>query len=411
MMQESSISVGDVVEVVTERLAFGGDAVAHHEGLAVFVPLAAPGERLRVRITERKKKFARATIEEILVASPARREAPCPHFGECGGCQLQHLAYPAQLEAKAGFARDCLSRIGRIEWPGEIEILSGPEFNYRAGAQVKLETVPSSEGEELKIGFNRAGSHSVCDVESCPILLPELDSALGLLRSSLKAAGDPTRSKRTIISEIEMAAGESGVAFEPALPGLPEGPIERSASGNLYSFSPSTFFQINPFLLEGLIAEATRNGTGKLAIDLYAGAGFFTLELARRYDRVIGVEALPRAASFARKNIRANGVSNAKFYTKLADVWLKEFAANKKRNPKIDMILLDPPRRGASECISHIVGLKPANITYVSCDPATLARDLRELLDGGYKLSGIKAFDLFPQTYHVEIVAHLSFSN
>ena len=135
-MNQNALSIGDVVEVTTERLAFGGDAVARHEGLAIFVPFAAPGERLRIRITERKRNYARGVIEEILAPSPARRAPPCSYFGECGGCQLQHLSYDEQLRAKSGFVRDALARIGRIPWDREIEIRSAAEFGYRSRAQV-----------------------------------------------------------------------------------------------------------------------------------------------------------------------------------------------------------------------------------------------------------------------------------
>jgi 23S rRNA (uracil1939-C5)-methyltransferase len=411
-MKENTLSVGDTVEVMTERLAFGGDAVAHYQGLAIFIPLGAPDERLRVRINERKKNFARASIEEILAPSPSRREAPCPYFGDCGGCQLQHIAYPAQLDAKAGFVRDSLSRIGRIEWPEEIEIRAASEFNYRAMARVKLERAESGEGASLRIGFNRAGSRSVCDVESCLLLVPELDAALKELRSSLNSAGDKkggTQGQRAL-SQVEMAAGESGVAVEPEIASLGAGSLKRKAGGSIYSFSPSTFFQVNPLLLDDLIREATKNGPGRVAIDLYAGVGLFTIQLARLYDKVIGVEADARAASFARKNIKANDAKNAKLYNARAETWLEDFIAHRGGGlaPKIDLVLLDPPRRGAAGTIDYIIRLRPAKITYVSCDPATFARDLKRLLEGGYALSSVAAFDLFPQTYHVETVAHLS---
>ncbi|MCI0488253.1 MAG: class I SAM-dependent RNA methyltransferase [Blastocatellia bacterium] len=409
-MKEISLSAGDAVEVVTERLAFGGDAVAHYEGLTIFIPLAAPEERLRVRIIERKKKFARALVEEILIPSPSRREAPCPYFGDCGGCQLQHIAYPAQIEAKAGFVRDCLSRIGRIEWSEEIEVRSASEFNYRASAQVKLERAESSEGAELRIGFNRPSSRSVCDVKSCLLLVPALDAALGELRSSLNSEGDEKgEAQAGALSQVDIAAGESGVAVEPEIAGLPKESLKRSVGGATYNFSPSTFFQINPLLLDDLIAEAIKNGAGGTAIDLYAGVGLFTIQLARLYDRVIGVEADARAATFARRNIKANDVANARFYNAHAETWLENFIARRKqgRAPAIDLVLLDPPRSGAAQAVEHIIRLKPTKITYVSCDLATFARDLKRLLEGGYTLSSVTAFDLFPQTYHVEIVAHL----
>jgi len=160
----SSLKIGDRIEVTTERLAYGGDAIAHHEGLTVFVPLAAAGERLRVRVIERKKNYARAVIEAILEPSPERRAPLCAHFGDCGGCQLQHLNYDAQLAAKAAFIRDALTRIGKIDWPHEIPLLHAAEVGYRARTQVKLERGRGSSDQTLRIGFNRAASTAVCDV-------------------------------------------------------------------------------------------------------------------------------------------------------------------------------------------------------------------------------------------------------
>lgn len=401
---------GDLIEVTTERLAYGGEAVARYQGLAIFVPLAAAGERLRVRITEVKKNFARAAIEEILAPSPARREPRCRYFGDCGGCQLQHIEYQDQLAAKAGFVRDALARIGKLDWPHEIEVRSAAEFAYRARAQIKLERMESTAGAEMKVGFSRAGSHSVCDVEECPILVPELNTALGSLRSLLsaspEAAGRVLAGRR--FAEIEMAAGNSGVSFEPALGGLPGIGISRVVGGAIYDFNASAFFQANPFLIEALVEEAAGGAGGRLAVDLYAGVGLFTIPLARKFERVVGVESEARAASFARQNLAANGIGNAEFHTAHVDTVLKDLirtcAADSSRP---DLVLLDPPRGGAAQAIARIVMLKPERVSYVSCDPATQARDLRDLVSAGYSLTRVTAFDMFPQTYHVESVAHL----
>jgi 23S rRNA (uracil1939-C5)-methyltransferase len=394
----TALNVGDVVEVTTERLAYGGDAVARHDGLAVFIPLAAPGERLRVKITERKKNFARAVIDQVLEPSRSRRDAPCQYFGKCGGCQLQHITYERQLESKVGFVRDALERIGRIDWPHEIKIHSGAEFGYRGRAQVKIDRTAG------RVGFNRAGSNAVCDVTSCPILLPELDEALGSLWSAVGLATDSDQRVPNRL-QVELAAGESGVSFKPALGGLPGGTLRRSVQGSVYNFGPSTFFQGNPGLLHKLVDEAVAAESGDLAIDLYAGVGLFTIQLARRFNRVIGIEVDRDAAKFAFENIAANGLSNVEFHNSGVESWLKSFVATKAPSP--DLILLDPPRSGALEAVSYVAALKPSRITYVSCDPTTLARDLRKLLDSGYELSRITALDLFPQTYHVETVAAL----
>jgi 23S rRNA (uracil1939-C5)-methyltransferase len=397
-MKTCSVNADDVIDVTADRLAYGGDAIARHDGLAIFVPFAAPGERLRVRITERKKNFARGEINRILEPSSARREPLCQYFGDCGGCQLQHISYEAQLESKIGFVRDALERIGRIDWPHKIDIRHAAEFGYRSRAQVKIDRRAG------RVGFNRAASNAVCDVTGCPILVPELDEALRSLWSALGHAPGSDENLPNRL-QIEMAAGESGVSFEPALDGLPGGALQRTVQGAVYNFSPSTFFQGNPGLLDELVDEAVGETSGDLAIDLYAGVGLFTIQLARRFSRVIGVEADTAAADFALENISTNHLTNIEFHNNAAEPWLKSFVETKAPPP--DLVLLDPPRIGAAEAITHIVALKPTRITYVSCDPATLARDLRTLLDLGYELTRITAIDLFPQTFHIETVAAL----
>lgn len=395
-MNGTWLRVGDLVDVTAERLAYGGEAIARHDGLAIFIPYAAAGEHLRVRITERKKNFARGVIDGILEASPSRRAPRCRYFGDCGGCQLQHITYEAQLESKSGFVRDALQRIGRIDWPYEIEIRHGPEFGYRSRAQVKVDQRAG------RVGFNRAASNTVCDVASCPILVPELDRALPVLRGVLERDKPQALPNRL---QIDMAAGDSGVSFEPALEGFPGGPLQRTVNHAVYTFSATTFFQGNASLLDQLVSEALGESSGDLALDLYAGVGLFTVQLARRFTRVIGVEADATTTEFARANLRANRVANADFHHSRTEAWLKQFVDGGASPP--DLIMLDPPRTGAAESIDRIVATNPTRITYVSCDPTTLARDLRQLIDSGYGISRISAIDLFPQTYHVETVARL----
>lgn len=397
-MKETLPNLGDIIEVTTDRLAFGGEAVARHDRLAIFIPLAVPGERLRVRITERKKNYARAAIENILEPSPQRRNPSCRYFGDCGGCQLQHMSYESQLSSKVGFVRDALERIGRIDWPEEIPIRHAAEFGYRGRARIKVD---SKTG---RVGFNRTASHSVCDVLSCPILIPELDAALSSVRAAVAGANVNERVVADL-RQIDVAAGENGVSFEPAISNLGRVPLRQTASGAVYGFDPSTFFQSNPALLDVLIEEAVGGSSGEFAIDLYAGVGLFTLQLARRFKRVIGVEADPRTAKHAIANIAANSAANVEFCAGPVESWLKGFIAS--RSGSSDLLVLDPPRTGAAQAIPSIIELGPRTISYVSCDPSTLARDLRALVDGGYTISEVTAIDLFPQTYHVETVVLL----
>ena len=406
---EQSLKIGDRIEVMTERLAYGGDAVARHNGLTIFISLAAPGERLRVRIVERKKNFARAVIESIIEPSTTRRAPLCAYFGECGGCQLQHLNYPAQLEAKAGFIRDALTRIGKIEWPHEIPVLHAAELGYRVRAQIKLEPGKPLSGQPLRIGFNRSASSAVCDVVSCPVLAPELDAGLAHLRELASESASAGRADLSRLREIEIAAGDNGIAFAPAIAGLPSGTLARKINNLTYYFNPTTFFQGNGRLLEKLIDEALDDYAGRVAIDLYAGVGLFTLPLARRFSRVISIESDREAVQFTRQNIAANKTANVELQHARVEQWLADFTMQPgdKREP-VDLLLLDPPRAGAAAALKAIMALKPARMVYVSCDPTTMARDLRRLLDEGYALDRVTGVDLFPQTYHIETVAHLS---
>lgn len=409
MMTTQTLKIGDRIEVTTERLAYGGDAVARHDGLTIFIGLAAPAERLRVRIVERRKNFARAVIESIIEPSSVRRAPLCAYFGECGGCQLQHLNYTAQLEAKAGFIRDALTRIGKIDWPHEIPVLHASEIGYRVRAQIKVETGKSLSSQPVRIGFNRLASNAVCDVASCPVLVPELDAALARLRELASESANAGRFDLARLREIEMAAGDNGIAFAPAIAGLPSGTLARTVNNLTYYFSPATFFQGNALLFEMLIGEALDDYAGRVAIDLYAGVGLFTLPLARRFSHVISVESNREAAQFARQNIAANETVNVEFRQTRVEQWLNDFTTQRTSEPEpVDLLLLDPPRAGAAEALDAIIALKPARIVYVSCDPTTMARDLRRLLDNGYTLDRVTGVDLFPQTYHIETVAHLT---
>jgi 23S rRNA (uracil1939-C5)-methyltransferase len=391
---------GEVIEVTTERLIYGGEAIARHQGLAVFIPGAAPDEHLRVRLVEKKKNFARAIIVEILKPSPSRRSAPCKYFGECGGCQLQHLNYPTQLREKARFVRDALKRIGGIDWQEEIEVRSASEFGYRSRAQVK---VALDEQERLKIGYNKAHSHEVCDVDSCPILLPVLNESLGKARGELHKRSAMFNEH---LGEIEFASDGIRVVTEPQFYDFSTDELRREIAGITYHFSPTVFFQVNDLLLDEFVKEATQNESGDLAIDLYAGVGLFSLQLARRFTTVIGIETYSESVDFAIKNQIINQMTNVSFYHEPAAMWLKEFI-QKTPGLRPDLILLDPPRAGAAEALECITVCNPSRINYVACDPTTLARDLKRLLAAGYHLKRLVAFDLFPQTYHIESIAFL----
>jgi 23S rRNA (uracil1939-C5)-methyltransferase len=305
------------------------------------------------------------------------------------------LTYEAQLEAKVEIIRDCLRRIARIEPPAEIHITPSPAiWRYRSRARWQHDPVRKF------LGYYELASHRVCDVAECPVVLPEVQDKLSQLRAAVGDGGSD------LAEEFQAVAGDDGVSLLPPLDAGDAGERFRDLAGERYRFDADCFFQINHALLEPLLAEALKDATGGRAVDLYCGVGLFTLPLARRFTRVIAVEGNATATRYARLNLADAKLSNASVHTARVGDWLAEHARN--LSP-IDFLLLDPPRAGAApEELAGILALKPRHISYVSCDPATLARDLRALFDAGFVLDSVRAFDMFPQTHHVETVVHLS---
>lgn len=378
-----------------EKIVPNGFGLAFAENLTVFVPLSAAGDRLRVRVNQLKGKTAFAEIVEILHASPERTEPRCPYFGRCGGCDFQQLKYEAQLKAKVGIIRDCLTRIGRINYEPEISIVGSPShYEYRSRAQWHVDT------RRKKIGYFQRKSHDIIDVEICPILKPELQAVLTELRETI--AWESFWSE-TI--EIESAIGDGEVSIYSAEIIEPTEEISFTANGEKYLHDATSFFQGNPFLIEQLIETAVANAAGETALDLYCGVGLFTLPLARSFRRVVGVEGYDKAVDYAEKNVENARLSNVKFHRENVSDWLRE---NSETMKNLDFLLLDPPRSGTEkETVESILRLRPKQISYVSCEPSTLARDLKIFVENGYSVDSIAALDLFPQTHHVETVVRL----
>jgi 23S rRNA (uracil1939-C5)-methyltransferase len=418
----AGLRAGAELEVRVERILPGGVGMAHAEGQTLLVSLSAPGDLVRVRVDSVRGRLAFAAVAEVLQPSPRRVEPPCPYFGRCGGCDFQQLSYEAQLEAKAEIIRDCLRRVARTEPPGEITVVPSPEvWRYRSRARWQ------HDPRRRLLGYYERGSHRVCDVADCPVAAPPVNERLKRLRDLMGEGRLPHA------SEFEAVAGDGGVALDPRVE--PGDGLEQSrrVGGETYRFDAGCFFQINHTLLDALVAEGLRgvgHGSGEgvdgavnakggtvdagiemvdagggTALDLYSGVGLFTLPLARTFGRVVAVEGNPASADYARRNLADASLTNARVETSAVADWL---AANAERLGSADFILLDPPRAGAEpETVAAIIRLRPRHISYVSCDPATLARDLRALLDAGYRLDSLRAFDMFPQTHHVETVVHL----
>jgi 23S rRNA (uracil1939-C5)-methyltransferase len=384
------------LDVSIERILPGGLGLAHAGGQTILVEVAAPGDHLRVRVHRRRGAVAFASIAEIIESSPDRIAPPCPYFGRCGGCDFQQLNYQAQLAAKVEIIRDCLHRIAKLDLDFEIPIAGSPvEWNYRSRAQWQYDALRNH------LGYFERGSHTVCDVAACPVLVPKLEARLEQLRTRLRADGCAPES-----AEIEVVAGDEGASLSPPIDEEETVDVSRTILGHRYFFSARTFFQINHDLLPALIEYAIGDASGESAVDLYCGVGLFTLPLSERFGRVVGVESNSLAAEYAERNLANASTTNSLVETAQVSDWLREYARN---DSSVGFLLLDPPRTGAEHgVVDSILKLRPRRISYVSCDPATLARDLRPLVEGGYKLEAIKAFDMFPQTHHVETVAHLS---
>ncbi len=394
----------NVLDVKIERLLPGGVGLAHAEGQTIFVSLAAPGDVLRVEIERTRGKVAFASIREVLEPSPVRMEPPCLYFGRCGGCDFQQLTYEAQLATKVEIIRDCLHRIAQIELPSEIKIHPAPkQWQYCTRANWQVDAIRNL------LGYFARGSNDVCDVEYCAVLVPGLQETLERVRAKLHEG-----SMTLPLKNIEAVGGDEGVSVSPSIGELQTTVVSRRVGPETYHFSAESFFQINNDLLEPLLAEALRetekneNGRGNLAIDLYCGVGLFTVPLARRFERVVGIEANSRATAFARQNLEFGKLENAAIVTSRVGDWLQQYS---RTVGPVDFLLLDPPRTGAeNRDIAGILALRPRKISYVSCDPATLARDLKKLIAAGYALDSIVAFDIFPQTHHVETVVRLHLS-
>jgi 23S rRNA (uracil1939-C5)-methyltransferase len=426
------------VDLRIEKLVYGGDGLAHHDGRTVFVPLVLPGELVHVETSSQKKKFLRGRVDHILEASPERVAAPCPHFGRCGGCHYQHIPYEAQLRYKAEILRETLSRIGRVQWDGPIETHGSPPFGYRNRTQWKVRAGADGATGPSSIGYFEAGSTRLCAVEQCPILSPRLQEVLAALRTliapnkalaaidEIEAFSDAADDKILFNlsgERLHESAAAIAAALSEALPFAESilvqdrradkfelfgpGYLTYSAAGAQYRVGHLSFFQVNRFLVEPLVEAVTGGSRGDLALDLFAGVGLFTVPLSRQFARVIGVESNLAAAKDLEFNLQSSGGTSPAPRHATVESFLSRW------HDTPDLVVLDPPRAGvAPEALARLKKLGPRRVAYLSCDPATLARDLAALLAlskgvAAYQISSINLFDIFTQTYHMEALVHL----
>jgi 23S rRNA (uracil1939-C5)-methyltransferase len=392
-------------EITVEKLVYGGEGLGRLDGRAVLVPYVLPGERVRARGVSEKPGMLRARLLEVLQSAPERVAPPCPYFGRCGGCHYQQAPDEMQLALKRGILEDQLRRIGKIAPPAEIGVVSGEPWGYRNRVQLRF--------VKGALGYLEAQSHKLCPIETCPISSPAINTAIATLRGMLGDARWPRalRSLELFTNETEMQLNvletDHPIAkrfFEwcaERIPGLVSGSFDYPAAGYNWRVSHGSFFQVNRFLIDKLVDTALAGAEGQTALDLYAGVGLFSLPLAKRFASVTAVESGARASGDLRFNAERAGLSLQVEKTD-AEVWLDQLESAP------DLVLLDPPRAGIGKhAVARLAHLRPARLVIVSCDPATLARDLAGLIAAGYSIDRLTLVDLFPQTYHLEAVAHL----
>ncbi|MBM4244164.1 MAG: 23S rRNA (uracil(1939)-C(5))-methyltransferase RlmD [Deltaproteobacteria bacterium] len=412
-----------------ESLAHGPHGVARIDGKVHFVRQAAPGDEVEVEVDEDHPTFAYARVARVLAPGPVRREAPCPYLPRCGGCPWQHVAYDAQAAAKEASVRDLLSRMGGID-PSVVRpiVRAASEYGYRRRLSLRV--------ADSEVGFLAAASHDLVPVEHCLLGHERLEGAIPLARALVRALG--TRVNRVEIvatgddhrvavvaqADGEMAAadaevGEALLRREPRIAALVlRGKRFRRVWGDDRVRVPlvdgdemwlraGDFSQVsdhgNAELIRLVLEHASVAKHHRVA-DLYAGAGNLSLPLARRAGAVLAVERTPTSVEAARENVRRLGIDNVELAIGPTETVLRGWT---RRGLRVDTVVLDPPRSGAAEALSSLLALAAARIVYVSCNPATLARDLKTLARA-YRVELVQPIDIFPQTYHVEAVALLT---
>ena len=452
-----------------EKLIYGGDGLARTpagadgRSMAVFVPFVLPGERVEAEIRQEKPGFVRGLVAEMIEASPDRVKARCPYFQHCGGCHYQHIPYERQLEFKAEILCETLRRLAKIELKSDIRLHASPAWNHRNRTRLQVRTAPEfppqtgktgrSGAPGFALGYFRFGSHEFLPVRECPISSPLINRVMARMLE-LRGLNCPAA-----IEEIELfadAADErllawafcgreadprdlshwaerlerevreiSGVTFfssrrrfsqgrlEDDSPMDPKSLVQSGAKAiryrtknHEYQVSAGAFFQVNRHLIDELVSVVTGNASGDVALDLYAGGGLFSAGLARSFRHIFAVEA----SQTSHVDLVQNGPANVKAVGARTEDFLRsDYLRSRPVRKRPDLVVLDPPRTGAGKAvIRSLVDLGAPVVRYVSCDPATLARDLVPLVSAGYHIEEAHLFDLFPETFHIESVMLLA---
>lgn len=431
------------IQLVTiEKPIYGGAFLTRAEGKAIFVPLTLPGEQARVRIAEAKRGYATAEIEEIVAASPTRIVPACQHFGACGGCSYQHTGYGTQLAFKQSILRETLAR-GGVRATDEIKVLAAATEAQSWGYRNRIRLAMDAAGNP---GYRGRRSHAVIPIAECPIASPLLVTASAKFAEAarpLRQEFHPTEmsfycdcEEGSLLASVSCATVSSRGAkiFEgfcvqlaaqiPELKGVElvvepraaerekfqqprtvakwgKSSLTYWAAGFDYRVDNGAFFQVNRWMVDSLVDEVTAGQKGNLAWDLFAGVGLFSRKLTDSFARVLAVESAPQATAALEENLR--GTSGVALKSTTLD-----FLKRKSKGERPDLIVVDPPRTGLGAEVTALLSAAGAsNLVYVSCDPATLARDLRMLVESGYSIDSVTLADLFPHTFHLETVVHL----
>jgi len=437
-----------------EKLIYGGDGLArlpadeHGRGKAVFVPFVLSGEKVEASLTEQKPGFARAHADAVIEPSPHRVAPACPYFGQCGGCHYQHASYEHQLEIKKEILRETLRRTAKLDLPCEIQVHPSPPWNYRNRSRLRLQTHSA-----FSAGYFRFASHELLPVEQCPISSPLINRGIAALWQSgrngkvpegvseveffanaddsqllveLSSAAESRRAAvRTWAEDFRATMPEIAgvVAFRQAKPGGPHFQEKLLSLGTpyltyqtkqaAYRVSAGSFFQTNRHLTDELVRIVTGGRSGDLALDLYAGVGLFSTALACDFHHIVSVESSQTSSADLSYNLPSHGeavqAATEQYLVRLESpgrVGTGTVLPHIPHTP--DLAVVDPPRTGLGERVARqLASLRAPRLTYVSCDPATLARDLVPLLAAGYQVEQMHLVDLFPQTFHLESVVHL----
>ncbi len=393
------------LELRVEKLIYGGDGLSRLDGEVVFTPFVLPGETVEAERAEARQHVQRTRLLRVTEPSPDRVDPPCPVFGRCGGCQYQHANYDAQLRLKRDILAETLRRVGKIEFdPARIGIEAGEPFGYRNRVQFHF--------ERGQVGYREMNSRRLAPIDRCPIGSPKINEAIGALNrmvrdrrwpdfiGGLEVFTDERQVQWNVLESERPVAKRFFEWLAEEVPGTVAGPLEYTVNEDVFQVSGTSFFQVNRFLLPRLARLAIGDARGATAWDLYAGAGLFSLPLARRFERVVAVEA-GRSAADLRHNAQRAGLK-VNTTTEQTEVFL----AGAKSAP--EFVLADPPRAGLGKAAAaRLLALRPQALTIVACDPATLARDLAALAPA-YRIESVTLVDLFPQTFHLETIAKLA---